>query len=142
MMAITHHMIIRYAAYLVQEEPLYCVLGDDALIVGDNLFKSYKMVCDHFRIELNMAKTFKSKDLFEFAKRFFYKGIEISPFPVGALIQSRGDVALMSVAIDNAYSKSWFPGWDLNGNPVYLFSRLFECFGVGRYKSYSPARKL
>jgi len=95
-----------------------------------------------FLIEINEAKTFKSKDLFEFAKRFFYKGTEISPFPLGAVLQSRGDVALMSVAMDNAFAKSWFQSWVLNGNPVFLFSKFFETFGVHKDKSYGPSNDL
>jgi hypothetical protein len=55
---------------------------------------------------LNTDKTFASKDLFEFAKRFFYKGQEISPFPLGALLASESDASVMTVAIDNAIAKS------------------------------------
>lgn len=61
---------------------------------------------DLCQMQLNVSKTFKSKDLFEFAKRFFYKGQEISPFPVGAVLSADGSLPAIAVAIDNAFAKS------------------------------------
>jgi len=36
-------------------------------------------------VEYSLAKTHRSNNFFEFAKRLYYKGIEITPFPVSAL---------------------------------------------------------
>jgi hypothetical protein len=107
MMALTHHLIIRYAASRKGiAVPKYAVLGDDALIVGDVLFDSYKEVCDELNMQVNLSKTFRSTCLFEFAKRFFYKGKEISAFPIGAILTSSCDMAKLAVAYDNAIAKS------------------------------------
>jgi hypothetical protein len=106
MMALSHHLIIQFAAHLIKErDPVYCVLGDDALIIGTPLFDSYKKVCDSLAIEINLSKTFFSHRLSEFAKRFFYDGVEISPFPIGAVMSSKGNVPLLSVALSNALAK-------------------------------------
>lgn len=39
-------------------------------------------------VEASPAKTHKSKDLYEFAKRLFYRGEEITPFPISAISES------------------------------------------------------
>jgi hypothetical protein len=107
MMALTHHLIIRFAASRKGiRRPKYAVLGDDALIVGDELFSSYKEVCDSLNMQVNLSKTFRSAILFEFAKRFFYNGKEISAFPIGAIATSHCDMSKLAVAYDNALAKS------------------------------------
>jgi len=39
-------------------------------------------------VEVSDLKTHKSTEFFEFAKRMFYKGQEITPFPISALKES------------------------------------------------------
>jgi len=104
-MALTHHLIVNYAAKIAGVKPRYSLLGDDLLLVGDELYNSYLKVVTSLHMELSVAKTFKSNDLFEFAKRFFYKGKEISPFPMGAVYSSKGSIPELTVAIDNAITK-------------------------------------
>lgn len=36
-------------------------------------------------VEVNLAKSHISEEMFEFAKRVFLNGVEISPFPISAL---------------------------------------------------------
>jgi len=81
-------------------------LGDDLLIVGETAYESYREVLSITGMEINQSKTFKSKILFEFAKRYFYNGEEVSPFPLGSIVSSHGDLAGMAVGIDNAITKS------------------------------------
>lgn len=136
-MAISHHLIIRYAGRLCGiTEPKYWVLGDDALIIGDELFNSYKNVCNLLNMKVNDSKTFRSTEMFEFAKRFFYKRKEISAFPLGAVISSNGDIARMAVAFDNARAKSWFGGssWYRSENVNVIrktYFKMLSCFFTG-----------
>jgi hypothetical protein len=107
MMALTHHIIIRFAASRKGiHNPKFAVLGDDALIVGDELFGSYLEVCDMLNMHVNLSKTFRSTRLIEFAKRFFYNRKEISAFPLGALLSSKCDMSKIAVVYDNVISKS------------------------------------
>lgn len=108
-MAITHHLLVRWALTRkgLSYKNRYALLGDDLLIVGDEEFNAYKEVVEISGLILNESKTFQSKVMFEFAKRFFYKGIEISPFPVGAVMTSNGSLPAIAVALDNACAKSW-----------------------------------
>jgi hypothetical protein len=84
----------------------YALLGDDLLIVGDELYNAYKEVVDSAEMILNESKTFQSPVLFEFAKRFYFKASEISPFPIGAVLAANGNLPQIAVAIDNAFAKS------------------------------------
>jgi hypothetical protein len=93
-----------------ERNPKYFVLGDDALLVGDALYRSYKEVCDLLHMKVNVAKTFRSVRMFEFAKRFFFQRKEISAFPLGAVLSSDCDISRIAVAFDNARAKSWFGG--------------------------------
>lgn len=106
LMALAHHIIIQFAGLLIRKEPIYWVLGDDAVVVGDELYDSYRKVLDVLKIEINTSKTISSKKFFEFAKRYFLNGQEITPFPIGSLIQSQGMLALLAVGMDNAITKS------------------------------------
>lgn len=109
MMAITHHFIVHFAAHRIKLKDFsdkYALLGDDLLICDDALYESYTQVIKIAKMELNETKTFKSKRLFEFAKRFYYNGVEISPFPLGSLLSAQGQPSAMAIAIDNAIAKS------------------------------------
>lgn len=61
------------------------LLGDDILIGDATLGEEYLKVIYDLGVDISLAKTHKSKDLCEFAKRWIYKGHEISPFPISAL---------------------------------------------------------
>lgn len=109
MMALTHHLIIRYAAHICGiRRPDYAILGDDALIVGDELFESYMKVTTSLNMEVNLTKTFRSTRLVEFAKRFFLDREEVSAFPLGALVSSSCDLAKVSQTYSNAIAKGYF----------------------------------
>lgn len=119
MMALSHHIVVRYAGFRIGiRKPKYWILGDDALLVGDDLYNSYREVCDQLHMKVNVSKTFRSVRLFEFAKRFFYNRMEISAFPLGAVLTSDCDISRIAVALDNAKAKSWFGGseWFRLGN--------------------------
>jgi hypothetical protein len=82
------------------------MLGDDLLIVGDDLYKAYENVVNIAKMKLNTTKTFRSMKMYEFAKRFFLNGREITPFPVGAVLTAESSIAAMAVSLDNARAKS------------------------------------
>lgn len=143
-MAITHHILIRFSAALVGKPAVYWVLGDDALIVGDDVYRAYRKILAAHGMSVNESKTFVSKDMFEFAKRFYFKGEEISPYPVEAIINSRGEYPLLAVAIDNAVTKSLHTEEEMvdKARVVVFFSEILAIFGADPYKCRGPARKL
>jgi len=86
--AITHHFIIFECCYELKipfYKAKYCLLGDDILIGDHNLYARYREKLKLYRVEVSEAKTHESEILCEFAKRWIYKGQEISPYPLPAL---------------------------------------------------------
>lgn len=63
----------------------YILLGDDLVISGSEFSTSYKEIISNLGMEISIEKTIESKDSFEFAKRFFIQGREMSPLPIGQL---------------------------------------------------------
>lgn len=63
----------------------YCLLGDDIVIGDKEVGEMYIQVIRSLGVEISELKTHKSQNFFEFAKRMFIKGQEITPFPFSAL---------------------------------------------------------
>jgi len=85
--ALTHHLIVRVAGLRADFPHFtsYCLLGDDIVIANDAcgaisflvIFTGYA----HFG-----AKTHVSNDTFEFAKRWFHKGEEVTGFSIAVSV--------------------------------------------------------
>jgi hypothetical protein len=94
--AITHHLIVQYAAYKVGYEEFrdYILLGDDIVIRNDKVAAEYKLIMSSLGVEISAAKTLVSLDTFEFAKKIYHKGSDISPIPVWSLALSKSSTEL------------------------------------------------
>jgi hypothetical protein len=55
----------------------------------------YKGVLLTLGVEYSEAKTHSSKNFYEFAKRIFYNGVEVSPFPISALKECGKSVSML-----------------------------------------------
>lgn len=66
----------------------YALLGDDLVIRHEKLANEYIRVMGILGVEVSEIKSHRSPHFFEFAKRLFYKGVEVSPFPISALQQT------------------------------------------------------
>lgn len=88
-MAITHHAIIHVSglrAGLKSLDGLYIVLGDDVVIAHSGLAREYREILRVLDVPISAIKTHVSKDTYEFAKRWVYKGQEVTPFPIPGVI--------------------------------------------------------
>lgn len=86
--AVAHHFCMFLAAKQCHQSfrlAKYAILGDDVIIGDHNLAREYQSILSTLGVEISATKTHVSKDTFEFAKRWFHKGVEISPFPVAGL---------------------------------------------------------
>lgn len=86
-MALTHHFIVRLAA-LRSGYPhftSYCLLGDDLVIANAAVAAEYRRLCSVLDMPISEQKTHISKDIFEFAKRWFISGIEFTGFSISGL---------------------------------------------------------
>jgi len=99
MLAITHHCIIQYCARLAGVPgwfDLYAILGDDIVIGHPGVAREYKVFMERIGVGINSSKSIIGRNLtFEFAKRFFWHGEDLTPLPLSGL--APGWLALSSV---------------------------------------------
>lgn len=57
----------------------YAVLGDDVVICNRKVAKEYLKVLRILDVECNLSKSIISGHALEFAKRFYYKSVDVSP---------------------------------------------------------------
>jgi len=63
----------------------YCLLGDDIILGNKELGEAYRRRITKLGIEASDSKTHVSCDMFEFAKRVFIQGEEVTPFSVSSV---------------------------------------------------------
>lgn len=78
------------------ETAQYVILGDDILIGSKTLAEAYRHRIQDLGVQVSEPKTFISKDTCEFAKRLIHRGKEITPFPVGSLVDNWKTVDLFT----------------------------------------------
>jgi len=90
------------------KEDTFKVLGDDIVIRDSKLAIQYHEILDTLGVPVSKAKTMASKTTFEFAKRWFHKGIEVSPFPVSALHENLTFPPGLVETFRTALDKGWY----------------------------------
>lgn len=98
MLALTHHALVQFAAYRAgvitniggwfQD---YAVLGDDLVIAGHVVAKSYLEVMRHADVAIDFHKSLVSMfgSAMEFAKRYIWNGYDVSANPLPELQAAR-----------------------------------------------------
>lgn len=100
-------------------------MGDDIVIYDDIVAKRYMKIMDRLGVELSPAKSHVSKDSYEFAKRWFRRGIEVTGLPVKGLVeQLRNPFIVYTILYDF---------FKVKGN-VYLFGGSILSLVVRLYK--------
>lgn len=96
---LTHHFVMDYCGRLAGVKPNkynYAILGDDVVIADDKLAKAYyHVMTEVLKVPISEAKSHVSVDTFEFAKRWFHKGEEITPFPLHGFVENRNRYYLL-----------------------------------------------
>jgi hypothetical protein len=87
MFTLSHHLVVQYAAHLVGVYPFkdYILLGDDIVITNDEVALKYVELMTGLGVEISNHKTHVSLTTYEFAKRWFHHGIEVTGFPVNSI---------------------------------------------------------
>jgi hypothetical protein len=90
MLAITHHFIVQFSAWTLNNPSYrnklfrsYAVLGDDIVIWDSLVAERYLIVLAGLGVKVGLAKSVISLNgiSLEFAKKTFYKGMDVSPIP-------------------------------------------------------------
>lgn len=82
MLALTHHFIVQLSAYragYVTWFKDYRILGDDIVIFHRGVASQYLAILSDLGVKTNLVKSVVSTTSFEFAKRFYHKGVNLSP---------------------------------------------------------------
>jgi hypothetical protein len=101
MLALIHHFIVQVAAWEAGK-PMsklftdYAVLGDDLVISGHKVAKSYLRILKDLGVDCNLSKSVLSKDGIglEFAKTTFIDRVNVSPISLDELSQSLSDATM------------------------------------------------
>jgi len=89
MLAITHHYVVQYSAWISGVVPKYklftkyAVLGDDIVIWNSRVARTYLKIMKRLGVEINLSKSIESHKgtALEFAKRTIIRGEDVSPIP-------------------------------------------------------------
>nr|QCF24462.1 RNA-dependent RNA polymerase [Entomophthora muscae mitovirus 3] len=81
---VCHHIVIWYCAGSTAYSN-YAIIGDDVVIADDDVADRYVEVIKALGVDISPSKSHVSKDTFEIAKRWSFKGTEVTPFPIDGL---------------------------------------------------------
>lgn len=88
--SLSHHIVCRIAKKRINNTSgSYMILGDDIVISGNHLAREYKKIMKDLGVSLSKAKTHTSNNMFEFAKRWYRDGVEISGIPIRGFLEAR-----------------------------------------------------
>lgn len=110
MLALTHHFLVQLAAYragtgVATWFKLYAVLGDDIVIGDPAVAKSYLEVLSFMGMPVNLTKSVVSNNLScEFAKRYYFKGEDISMLSFKELVVALVDFQTMQELMRKVHS--------------------------------------
>lgn len=107
---LAHHFVVFAACQklgIKWSEAPYVMIGDDIVIADSSLGAEYLSLVTSLGIDVSLNKTHRSPDLFEFAKRLFFKGEEITPFPISSLKESGKRSYLLTHLLIESEKKGW-----------------------------------
>jgi len=125
-MALLHHYLIRLAAYQVTGTPKfldYIILGDDVVIFSELVANRYFSIITSIGVSISLPKTIRpSTDNLsgvEFASKLIVNGVNISPIPLGLLLQRD------SIRLCNLFVYIFEASFQLGGHE--LIERVLRC---------------
>jgi hypothetical protein len=102
------------------DNPRYKILGDDIVIQDERLASKYKEVMTTLGVDISPVKTHESETLFEFAKRFGHRGVEITQFPITALLADLSNyVNIVGVLATTAVDRGNLPLYILGNTSLF-----------------------
>jgi hypothetical protein len=122
---LTHHLVVEWSAYLTKNWNFssYILLGDDIVINNDQVANKYKTIMTKLGVEISEAKSHVSFNTYEFAKRWIYKGIEISPLPLKGIMNNFNNLPVVLMQLIN-YRKNINDRF--KGNALELISLVYN----------------
>jgi len=138
----THHLVVQWAAHLCGREDFtdYILLGDDIVIRDDAVARRYKKIMFKLGVDISEAKSHVSKNTYEFAKRWFRNGVEVSGLPLRGILCNIGNPLLvLKQVMDYTYRNTN----NFRGTALVLVSKLYQNIKINkRYYTYHSMIKM
>nr|UPW42058.1 MAG: putative RNA dependent RNA polymerase [Xinjiang mito-like virus 40] len=85
---LSHHLLVHWCAHLCGHSNFnqYIILGDDIVIKNDEVAQMYIKWCGYLNVSISLNKTHVSVDTYEFAKRWFQRGDELTGIPFRGIV--------------------------------------------------------
>lgn len=109
--AVAHHFVVFLACEFTGrrwESLQYALLGDDILIGDPVVGSAYRDLVTLLGVETSPTKSYTSSRVCEFAKRWFYRGEEVTPFPVSSIANVTRSIPLLVASVEGAEKKGLF----------------------------------
>jgi hypothetical protein len=109
-MALTHHVLVQVSALrcgYIGYFDKYFLLGDDLVIARNDVAKAYLDLIASLGMPYSPEKTHTGKTVFEFAKRWFQDGQEITGYPIGGVLTTYNRYSLFASFMKQNELKGW-----------------------------------
>jgi len=119
---LAHHVVVQISAQrigLPLKDLKYRILGDDIVIMDRQLASSYLDVMTELGVSISPTKTHTGENLFEFAKRFGYKGSEITQFPITSIVEHLTVYSLVAQGLESARERGFLPLFIQSNSPDF-----------------------
>jgi hypothetical protein len=104
-----HHLVVRVAGHNVYKHSnfdQYMILGDDLVIFDDRVATEYVRLIGVLGVEISWSKSLVSNDSYEFAKRLFVKGVEVSGLPWDQLFRVNNPLTVLGGFLADLVTRS------------------------------------
>jgi hypothetical protein len=108
---ISHHMVLYYIhRKLNLNENYYIILGDDIVIYHDEVASSYLEIMKDLDVNISIPKTHISSKMYEFAKRIFIDGQEVTGIQLRGLLENKNKYHLIyQMLYELVYERGYIP---------------------------------
>lgn len=131
---ITHHFILYTIHYeLDLTEKFYQILGDDIVIWHDEVAKRYLEIMKELGVDISIPKSNISPNMYEFAKRVFIDGKEVTGIQLGGFVNVIGKYHLIYQSLFTLIHERNYVPLGFRGIPD-IMEQLFTILG------YPPKR--
>jgi hypothetical protein len=109
--ALTHHFLVQYAAYRADGKlrwfEFYALLGDDVVLANAAVAREYLSLLQEIGVEVGLAKSLISRNgTFEFAKRTYRAGVDVSGISLTMLGVSIRDATVLEELLAHCNARS------------------------------------
>lgn len=104
--ALSHHILVRFAC-CNKNYNRYRIIGDDVVICDESVAIRYRDYMTELGVKISKQKSIISPHSYEFAKRLFHKGEEISPLQTKLVKAAITEWTFVPQLFQNLYSRSF-----------------------------------